>query len=274
MALPVWLFVVVAAATGDALGLWTMSAVGYLGAWLFGATVSAGPTLLRGVTARGVDCSTFTAVAGRQSVRLGIEAALARSVYVVFLLLAAVMLSAESSGAVASAVLVFSPLSVVYVALSTFLVPTLVRANGIHVVAPGVLARIAVVAAALTSGWMIVLALANMAELAPGPFDLEIAEVSHALFFATGARFVGLSVWRAPLIALRVADATRESLAARWAATLAQWTLPVVGFSIGGLEWGAVLFAVATWFGAYLAFAQWLALRRAGGGARGHAECG
>ncbi|MEZ5166331.1 MAG: hypothetical protein R2695_07495 [Acidimicrobiales bacterium] len=258
----VWFSCLVVAAIGAEVGAWTMSAERYLVVWLFGAAVSGFPVLARSVTASRGDFAAFVSVTGPQTVRLGIEAALARSVFVTSLVTATIVVDSAASGALAAAVLVLSPLTVTHVGLSSFVVPRRIRAFGIHVPSLRPVLRMTAVVIAITVGWAAVLVIVNLADLARGPFNLSANGVGWWLFAASVTRFLALAAWRGPLIALRIADATEESLSARALATVAQWILPIVGFWAWGLTGGAMALAIATWVGTALAWREWADLRQ------------
>ena len=257
-----WLGVVVVAGVADVAGWWDPGPAGYLGAWLAGAGVSAAGLIVTGMTTGRADVGYFWETAGRQALRLGGESGLARSTFVTSLLTATVMIDDAASGSLAAAVLILSPLSVIHVALSSFFIPRLIGGEGIHAPGPRSVALITVVVTATTALWAGLVALANALGVAVGPFDLDANAVSGGLFLATVARYLGLATWRGPLVALRVADATRESLRVRLISTVAQWTLPIAGFALGGLVLGAVGLAIGTWIGTAAAFAAWHDLHR------------
>ena len=253
----VWFAVVAAAGIADLLGWWDPSTNAYFAVWLVGAAISGLPVIVVGLTSGWQHLRTFWATAGVQTVRMGIESALARSVFVTSLLTAQILISPEASGAIAAAVLVMSPMSVVHEALTLFLVPRLVSGSGIHVVRRSTLLKISGAVVAATIGWVIAVVLINVGGYGRGPFDLHANGVDTALFLATVLRFLALASWRGPQIALRTADATRQSLRARAIGTVAQWLLPILGFATGGIVWGALGIAVGTWIGVVVAFFEW-----------------
>ena len=257
----VWLAVVLAAGAADVLGWVELSSTGYLVVWIAGAAVSALPVLVaaarRGIATIGL----YWQVAGRQSVRLSVEAGLARSVFVTSLITAQALIGPQASGVVAAAVLTLSPLSVIHEAVSMFVVPDSVRRGGIRVLPRAIVVRITVAVVVITVAWIAVVLLANgLVDRSLGPFDLAGNGVALAAFLAMSARFVMLAAWRGPLIALRVADATTESLRARAIGTVAQIVLPIGGFAVGGVTGGVVALAVGTAIGAAAAVREWARL--------------
>lgn len=253
----IWLAVIAAAAAGDALGGWDPTPDAYLGVWIVGAAVSALPALALGVGPGRTHLPRFWAMTGPQSVRTGIDALLARSVFVTTLFAAEVIIDAEASGVIAAAVLVFSPLSVVHASALAVLIPSTIRAHGIHIASPRLPLQAAGGIMLVTVVWAAILLVVNETSLAFGPFDLDGAGVGASLFAATFVRFLAMGFWRGPILALRVADAATESLRARMIGTVLQWVVPVIGLAVADVGGGAWGLGIATWVGALVAWAQY-----------------
>lgn len=257
----IWLAVIGAAAAGDATGAWDPTPDAYLGVWIVGAAISALPSLLLGVGRGRSHLSTFWTTTGPQAIRTGLDSLLARSVFVTTLFAAEIIVDDEASGLIAAAVLIFSPLSVVHASTLAVLIPSTIRKHGIHVLPP----RLPLLAGAgimgVTVVWAALLLGFNETSLAFGPFDLDAAGVTGALFAATLVRFLAMGFWRGPVLALRVADAATESLRARMIGTLLQWFVPVVGLAWADVDGGAWGLALATWVGALVAWGQYRRLR-------------
>ena len=259
----VWLLVVVAGAVVDFAG-WDASPNDYLAIWLLGAAVSGAPAIRVGLT-RGVHhVGAFWDATGSQLMKLGIEGLLARSVFVVSLIATEVVLDTTASGALAAAVLVLSPMTVVHTAASAVVVPREVAHRGIHHVRRAVPLLVAGAVVAITLAWAGTLWVGDRAGLGRGPFDLDANGVTGWLFVATVLRFVALALWRGPLVGLRIADAAGESLSVRVVGSLAQWTLPVIGLLVADLEGGAFGLALGTFIGAAEAWRRYLALDATG----------
>ena len=258
----VWFGIVLGAGAMDLFDVWNPSSTEYLAVWLMGASASAAPIFVAGLRNRARHLVVFWQVAGRQSVRLGAEAALSRSVFVTSLIAAQVIIDARASGALAAAVLALSPLSVVHEAFSIFLLQRFAARDGIHVLRYKVTLLISAAVGASTMLWVLAVALANIAGLARGPFELDANGVTWALFIAMSARFIALGVWRGPIVALRVADATKESLRSRAIGTVAQWILPIIAMMASGLVAGAAALALGTAIGVAAAWVAVLRVRR------------
>lgn len=256
-----WLLVLLAAAAGDVFGGWDPTVNNYLAVWLIGAFVSALPAIVSALGPGRHALGIFWRTTGPQAVRTGGDALLARSVFVVTLILADVIVSDEASGLLAAAVLVFSPMSVVHASTLAVMVPATIRDKRIHVTGPRLPLQAFGAIALITLVWAAFLLIFNETSLAFGPFDLDAAGVTGALFAATLLRFLGMAFWRGPVIALRIADAAAESLKARTIGTIAQWVIPAIGLAIADINGGAFGLALATWFGASVAWRQYHQLR-------------
>lgn len=261
----IWLAVLLAAAAGDAFGGWDPTANAYLAVWLIGAFISAVPAILLGIGPGRHHLPTFWRTTGPQAIRTGLDGLLARSVFVTTLISTEIIIDDEASGFLAAAVLVFSPMTVVHSSALAVLIPGTIRDKGIHVAGQALPLRVFGSIAGVTLGWAVLLLVLNETSVGVGPFDLDANGVTGVLFAATLVRFLGLAFWRGPVIALRVADAATESLRARSIGTAAQWILPVVGLLLADLSGGAWGLAIATWFGAAVAWRQYGSLRRASG---------
>lgn len=257
----VWFAVIALTAVGDLLGMWAVSPTGYLAAWLAGSALSAAPLLWRAIAGPSGTAKAFWSRAGPQALRLAAEALLGRGVYVVSLLEVSWFLGDAAAGSFAAAVLVLSPMSVVHTSLSALYLPRLAGRLGVHVPSLRTTALIAVLPIAATLAWAATLAAAQHVPTDLGPFDLAANGVGAALFGATIARFCALAAWRGPLVALRVADASGQSLRARIVGAVAQVLLPVAGLLAGRLALGATGLAVGTWIGAAAAWWAWWRLR-------------
>lgn len=253
----IWLAVLLAAAAGDATGAWDPSTNDYLAVWLIGAAISAVPSLVAGLGPGRRHLRLFWTTTGHQAIRTGLDALLARSVFVFTLFAARSILDAEASGILAAAVLIFSPLSVVHASALSVLIPATIRRHGIHVPGPKLPLQTAGGITAITLGWAAILLAFDASGHAFGPFDLDAAGVTGAVFAATLLRFLAMGVWRGPVLALRVADRATESLEARIVGTTLQWVMPVVGLVVADLDGGAYGLALATWIGAGVAWAQY-----------------
>lgn len=254
----VWLGVIVVAAAADLAGVWEPTARGYLAVWLVGALAGSGETLRLAAGARPPHLRAFWQRTGAQAVHLAVDAGLARSAFVVTLAAAAIVLDDAAAGALGAAVLMLSPLSVVHAATSSYLVPRLVRASGIHVPPIAAVTKVVAMVVGLTVAVAVAIVAANQLTDRLGPFALEPNDVSGALFAATVVRYVGLGVWRGPLVALRVADVTRPVVVTRAVSTIAQLGLAVTGMAAAGLVAGAWGVAVGVWLGASLAGVVWV----------------
>lgn len=253
----VWLAAVIVAGVADWLGWWDPSTNAYLAVWVGGAAISGLPVVAVAVSRGWRHLGSFWRTAGTQTLRMGLEAALARSVFVTSLLTAQVIVGPVASGILAAAVLALSPMSVVHEATTLFFVPRIVGRSGIHVLRRPAVLKITGAVVIATVAWIVAVIAINVVGIARGPFELEANDVGALLFAATAARFLALATWRGPQIALRIADATSESLRARAYGTAAQWLLPIVGFAAGGLELGAAAIAAGTWIGAGVAWNEW-----------------
>jgi hypothetical protein len=211
----VWFAVLLAAAVGDWLGAWDPTVPAYLAVWLVGASISALPMYRTAVLGGFRHLGMFWRVTGPQSVRIGIDSLLARSVFVVSLAAASIIIDDEASGLLAAAVLVFSPMSVIHASSLAVVIPAQVRMGGIHVTRYRVPIAVFAAISVITIVWAAALLVFNETRFAFGPFDLDANGISTALFFATLLRFLGLAFWRGPQVSLRVADAAVESLRAR-----------------------------------------------------------
>lgn len=261
----IWLAVMLAAASGDAFGGWDPTPSDYLAVWLIGGAISALPAILLGLGVGRRHLADFWRATGPQALRTGFDGLLARSVFVATLMSTQVIVDDEASGFLAAAVLVFSPMSVVHSSTLAVVLPTTIREKGIHVSGRALPLRVFFAIAGITVVWAALLLTVNKTSLAIGPFDLDANGVTGVLFAATLARFLALAFWRGPVVALRVADASVESLRARWVGTAAQWSFPIIGLLLADLSGGAWGLAIATWFGALVAWRQYGRLRLASG---------
>jgi len=255
----IWLLVVLGGAAVDLAG-WDATPNGYLAVWLLGAGVSGAPMILVGLTRGRPHLRLFWETAGAQLVRLAAEGLLARSVFVVSLIATEIAVGTAASGALAAAVLVFSPMTVVHTASSALVVPRAIARRGIHVVQTRVPGLAAAGVLAVTGAWAAAVWIVDASGFGPGPFDLEPHGITGWLFLATLLRFAALAAWRGPLIGLRIADAAGESLRVRIVGTIAQWILPVIGLLLGDLEGGAAGLALGTLVGAAEAWRRFLEL--------------
>ncbi|MDW3219831.1 MAG: hypothetical protein R8F63_14550 [Acidimicrobiales bacterium] len=253
----IWLAVLLAAAAGDAMGGWHPSPDDYLAVWLIGAAVSALPSLLVGLGRGRRHLGLFWATTGPQAIRTGADSLLARSVFVFTLFAAERIVGVEASGVIAAAVLVFSPLTVVHTSSAAVVIPANIRRRGIHIPSPRLPLQAAAAIAAITLGWAAFLLVFNETRYAFGPFDLDSAGVTGALFAATLVRFLAMAFWRGPELALRIADAATASLQARMVGTCVQWIVPVIGFAVADVNGGAFGLGIATWVGALVAWERY-----------------
>ncbi|MCH7788593.1 MAG: hypothetical protein IH940_04045 [Acidobacteria bacterium] len=257
----VWLAVLLVAAIADATGFIDLDANGYLAAWLLGAAIAAIPSVFNAVDSGWHGVVFFWRVTGPQAIRLGLDGMLARSVFVVSLVLADLIVGGDASGILSAAVLIFSPLSVVHTSTSAIVVPAAIADGGVRVVSQRFTLAVAGAVAAITVVWSGLLLALDESASAFGPFELDENDITMAIFAATALRFVGLAIWRGPIVSLRIADAASETLEARLIATGLQWTLPAIGFAAWGLNGGAYGLALATLFGAGIAWQRFATLR-------------
>ncbi|MEZ5246662.1 MAG: hypothetical protein R2707_16300 [Acidimicrobiales bacterium] len=257
----VWLAVV---AIGGVCGLtvWDATPNGHLAVWLVGGAIAGSPAILGALTGGPGQIRALVDRAGPQMIRLGAESFMAR--IAVFVALVALQVAGEdaAAGALATALMLFSPLGVVLSAVSSFVVPREVRRHGIHVVRPVVPAVVSAVLGTITLGWAAMLYLINEFDLIGGPLDLERNLVSTRLLLAMTLHFLGMSVWRGAMIALRINDAAAESMRARSVGTAAQLTLPIVGVALSGVTWGTVGLAVGTMIGGLDIWRRYARMRR------------
>ncbi len=258
----IWLAVLLGFAAFDLATDVSPGANGYLAAWLVGAAVSALPVIAVGVGNGRQHIGEYWEATGPQAVRTGIDSLLARSVFVVTLIAAEVIVDDTASGALAAAVLVFSPMGVVTASASALVVPSEVRAYGVHAAPFWVPMRAAAVICSIMAAWAVALVAFDASALAFGPFELEVNGVTTGLFVATFLRFLAMGTWMGAVVGLRIADAASLSLRARIIGTIAQWSVPVIALARWGVEGGAFGLAAATWFGASVA---WLLLVSLGG---------
>ncbi len=256
----IWLAVVLAVAVVDWTTAWDASPAHYLGAWLIGATISALPLMISGVARDFAILGHFWRTTGPQAVRLGVESLLARSVFVVTLVLIGVIVDATAAGSMAAVILLFSPLSVVNTSVTALVVPSEIRRQGIHVVRRSVPIAVVAALATVTAGWALFVFVFDRSSLAFQPFRLAPNGITNALFAATLVHYLGLAAWRGPAVGLRIADATRESLDARLRTSLMQFVFPAVGLAIWGLVGGALCLGVATSLGALIAWRRFVGL--------------
>jgi hypothetical protein len=205
---------------------------------------------------------TFWQTTGPQAIRYGFAGPLSRSVFIVPLIATDVIVGTEATGALAAAVVVFSPLSVVNTTAASITVPSKIRTQGVHVVDARVPLQVSAGVSAITLGWAACLLAAAWSGLPAGPFALSANGITGALFVATLLRFLGLAVLRGPAVALMIADASAETLDTRIVATLITWLAAVVGLALAGVDGGAFGLALATWFGAWLTWWRYRALPR------------
>lgn len=258
----IWLAIVLGVALVDGLSPWRGSPTTYLAVWLAGATISAAPLMLVGVVRGRRQLATFWQATGPQAVRFGVAGLLSRSVFIVPLIATEVIVGTAASGALAAAVLVFSPLSVVNTAAVSIVVPSQIAASGVHVVDKRVPLQVIAGVSAITLGWAGCLLALDASGLPSGPFALTANGITAALFTATLVRFLGLAFWRGPAVGLLIADASAETLETRIVGTLAIWLAAVVGLQVTGVDGGAFGLGVATWFGAWVTWRRYRALPR------------
>lgn len=269
----IWLAVVVAVAAVDWATTWDGTPAHYLAAWLAGATISASPLMLRGVTAGKDALGHFWRRTGPQAIRLGLESLLARSVLVVTFVLTGVIVGDAATGSIAAAVVVFSPLSVVNTSASALVVPPEIRKRGIHVVRRSVPLAVIAAVATITAGWALAVLLLDRSRFAFDPFRLSANGITGGLFAATLVHFLGLAAWRGPAVGLRIADAASRSLDARLRTSVMQWVFPGIGLAIAGVTGGALGLGVATWLGALIAWHRYVSLEPSSvGGAPGRLD--
>jgi hypothetical protein len=257
----VWLGVVVLAAGMDYLVGVDLNERHYLGAWLLGATISAWPLLGRGLRASRDQVQYFWSVTGTQSVKIGLDSLLARSILMVTLIFADQISGPVASGSIAAAFLVFSPMSVANVSATALVVPDQIGRHGVHVVRRLVPVLTAAAVMGTTALWALAVLVLDWTGLAFGPFDLDANNITLGLFAATLLHFLALAFWRGSIVALRIADAANESLAVRARATVLQWGLPPIGLYLFATVGGAVGLAIATWIGALLNWRRYTGLR-------------
>ncbi|MEQ8843166.1 MAG: hypothetical protein RIB98_19485 [Acidimicrobiales bacterium] len=256
-----WLGVVLAVAAVDVSTGWEPSTNAYLAAWLAGAVVGGAPAIGLGLRFRRSDLIEVWRATGPQTIRLGAEGMLARSVFVVTLIWAGILVGDDASGSLAAAVVVFSPLTVVHTSSLALVVPGEVRRRGIHVVRRSVPFQVGGSIMVVSALWGLLLWIFDVSGFSFGPFDLDASEVTLGLFLATLVRFLAMAAWRGPITALLIADAAGASLETRFVGTVVQWSLPAVGFAWWGVEGGAWALAVATWVGAAVAWRRYEKLR-------------
>jgi hypothetical protein len=257
----VWLGIVLIAAGLDHLLGVDMDERHYLGAWLLGAGISAWPLIRRGLRASREQVQHFWSVAGIQSVKVGVDSLLARSILIVTLIFADQISGPVASGSIAAAFLVFSPMSVTNISATALVVPDQIARHGVHVVRRLVPALTAAAVMGITAMWALAVLILDGTGLAFGPFDLAANNITIGLFTATLLHFLALGFWRGSIVALRIADAANESLAVRLRATVVQWGLPPIGFYLFATIGGAVGLAIATWIGALLNWRRYTGLR-------------
>lgn len=264
----IWLAIVLIAAGLDHLFGVDMTERHYLGAWILGASISAWPLMRRGLRASREQVRHFWSITGIQSVKVGVESLLARSILMVTLIFADQISGSVASGSIAATFLVFSPMSVVNTSATALVVPAQIRRYGVHVVRKLVPASTAASVMGITAMWALTVLALNWTGLAFGPFDLDANDVTLGLFAATLLHFLALGFWRGSIVALRIADAATESLWVRLRATAMQWALPPIGFYLAATAGGAASLATATWIGALLAWWSYLSLRTTARSAR------
>jgi hypothetical protein len=205
---------------------------------------------------------TFWHTTGPQAVRYGFAGLLSRSVFIVPLIATEVIVGGEATGALAAAVVVFTPLSVVNTTAGSITVPSQIRALGVHVVDKRIPLRVIAGVSAITLAWAGCLLALEALGLPSGPFALSANGITAALFTATLLRFLGLAFLRGPAVGLMIADASAETLESRIVGTLAVWLAAVVGLELAGVDGGAFGLAVATWFAAWVTWRRYRALPR------------
>jgi hypothetical protein len=258
----IWLAVVLGGALVDVLSPWRGSPTAYLAVWLAGGTISAAPLIRAGVVRGRRQLRTFWLATGPQAIRYGFAGLLSRSVFVVPLIATAVIVGTEATGALAAAVVVFSPLSVVNTTAGAITIPSQIRKLGVHVVDKRIPLQVIAGVSAITLGWAGCLLALEALGLPSGPFALSANGITAALFTATLLRFLGLAFLRGPAVGLMIADASAETLESRIVGTLATWVAAVVGLQLAGVDGGAFGLAVATWFGAWVTWRRYRALPR------------
>lgn len=243
-----WLAVVAAGAVADIL-FWDATPNGYLTLWVLGAALSALPLLRSGLVAGARNLGEFWAATGFHSLRFGADNLLARSVLAVILVAAERFMSADASGILAAAALLFAPLTVVHTAVHVLVVPKQVADHGVGAPEYSVLYKAAGLAFGATLLWAAGILVAQWVGLGIGPFDLDANDITLGLFGATLLRFGALGLWRGPLVGLRIANAANETLRARAVGAVAQWLLPLIGLLNNNLTLAAVGLGVGTCIG-------------------------
>jgi hypothetical protein len=258
----VWLLVV---AIGGVCGLtfWDATPNGHLAVWLVGGAIAGSPAILGALNGTRGQIRAIVDRSGPQMIRLGAESLMAR--VAVFVALVALQVAGKdaAAGALATVLMLFSPLGVVLSAVSSFVVPREVRRGGIHTVRASVPAAVTGVLSLITVAWAAMLYLINEFDLVGGPLDLEANLVSTRLLLAMTLHFLGMSLWRGAMIALRINDAADESMRARGVGTAAQLTLPLIGVALSGVTWGTVGLAVGTIIGGIDIWRRYAGMRRA-----------
>jgi hypothetical protein len=258
----IWLAVMLVVALVDGVTAWRGSPTAYLAVWLAGGTISAAPLMLKGLLRGLRRLRTYWQTTGPQAVRYGFAGLLSRSVFIVPLIATEVIVGTEATGVLAAAVVVFSPLSVVNTTAGAIVVPRQIRASGVHVVDKRIPLQVIAGVSAITLGWAACLLALEASGLPAGPFALSANGITAALFTATLVRFLGLAFWRGPTTGLMIADASADALETRVVGTLASWLAAIVGLQLAGVDGGAIGLAVATWFGAWVAWRRYRALPR------------
>ena len=116
--------------------------------------------------------------------------------------------------------------------------------------APAALVRnIGLTALGITIAWAAIVLLAQPIGIGLGPFDLSASDIGFGLYLSTLVRFAALGFWRGPLIGLRVANASADSLRARAIGTLAQWLLPLYGLLNDDITLAALGLGIGTCIG-------------------------
>lgn len=256
----IWLAVVVGVAVVDRATAWDGSPAHYLAAWLAGATISALPLMLTGLTGDRAALGHFWRITGPQAIRLGVESLLARSVFVVTLVLTGVIVGDVATGTMAAVILLFSPLSVVNTSAPALVVPPEIRKRGIHVVRRSLPIAVIAAVSTITACWALFVFVLDRSSLAFQPFRLAPNGITDGLFAATFVHYLALAAWRGPAVGLRIADATAASLDARLRTTIMQWVFPAIGLAVWGLTGGALGLGVATFLGAIIAWRRYTAL--------------
>ena len=256
----IWLAVVVAVAVADWATAWDGSPAHYLVAWLVGATISALPLMLSGLTGGRDALVHFWQETGPQAVRLGVESLLSRSILVSTFVLTGVIVGEAATGSMAAAVLLFSPLSVVNTSALALVVPPEIRKRGIHVVRRSVPIAVIAAVATITAGWALFVFVLDQSRFSFEPFRLSPNGITNGLFAATLLHYLGLAAWRGPAVGLRIADAAAESLDARLRTSVMQWVFPAIGLGVWGVTGGALGLGIATWLGAFIAWRRYVTL--------------